>query len=83
MQIMKFFQLRLDFSTFVISGPTTITITALTELNGNQVTKGSVPVSLATQCLTDTFSVTGPSGSVPPVICGTNTGEHSEFLNMH
>ena len=77
---MLFFQLRLDFSTFVIAGPSTITLTALAELNGNVVTKPGVPVSLATQCLTDTFSVTGPSGSVPPVICGTNTGEHSEFF---
>jgi len=35
-------------------------------------------ISTATQCLTDTFSLTGPGGSVPPVICGTNTGEHSK-----
>jgi hypothetical protein len=34
----------------------------------------------ATQCLTDTFSVTNPSGLTPPSICGTNTGEHSKFL---
>ena len=69
----------MDFSTFVIAGPTTLTVTALKELNGNVAIGGS-GVSLATQCLTDTFSVTGPSGSVPPVICGTNTGEHSESL---
>jgi hypothetical protein len=29
-----------------------------------------------TQCSTDQFSITGPGGSVPPVICGTNTGQH-------
>ncbi len=33
-----------------------------------------------TRCLTDYFSVTGPSGSNPSVICGTNTGTHSKFF---
>jgi len=28
------------------------------------------------QCNTDSFSVTNPGGKAPPVICGTNTGEH-------
>ena len=28
---------------------------------------------------TDSFSVTSPSGLSPPVICGTNTGEHSKY----
>lgn len=37
---------------------------------------GALPVSAATQCLTDQFSVTNPNGAAPPVICGTNTGEH-------
>ena len=32
--------------------------------------------SVASQCLTDTFSVTNPGGPAPPVICGTNTGKH-------
>ena len=31
------------------------------------------------QCNTDTFSVTAPGNDAPPVICGTNTGEHSKF----
>ena len=34
-------------------------------------------VTTATQCLTDTFSVTNPSGITHPSICGINTGEHS------
>ncbi len=33
----------------------------------------------STQCLTDTFSVTNPGGSAPPVICGENAGEHREL----
>ena len=34
----------------------------------------------AGQCLQDTFSVTSPGNPSPPVICGVNTGEHS---NIH
>ena len=40
---------------------------------------GTVKVSAATQCQTDTFQVTGSPGGNPPVICGTNTGYHSKF----
>ena len=29
--------------------------------------------------MTDTFSVNNPGGSTPPIICGTNTGEHSKL----
>ena len=32
------------------------------------------------QCQTDIFSVTTPGNNAPPTICGTNSGEHSEFL---
>ena len=35
-------------------------------------------INSATQCLTDSFSLTGPAGSVPPVICGTVSGEHGK-----
>ena len=78
---MFLFQLRLDFSSFVIAGPTTVVTTVSKSLNGNILLTGTAAFNLATQCLTDTFSVTGPSGSVPPVICGTNTGEHSKRAN--
>ena len=30
------------------------------------------------QCQTDIFSVTAPGNNAPPVICGTNSGEHSK-----
>ena len=63
----------------MIAGPTTVVTTVGKMLNGNMALGAGGVFNLATQCLTDTFSVTGPSGSVPPVICGTNTGEHSEF----
>jgi hypothetical protein len=38
------------------------------------------PANLATNCLTDTFTVTGSGGATPPVICGTNTGYHSKII---
>jgi len=71
-----FIQLRLDFNTFAITGPNTFTTTAVLGANGAATVAAGKSFSYATQCLTDTFSVTGYSSS-PPVICGTNTGTHS------
>ena len=34
------------------------------------------------QCQTDIFSVTAPGNNAPPVICGTNTNEHSKFNKL-
>lgn len=70
-------QLRLDFSSFIITGPSTSTISVAKTIGG-QVAGADAGklVAEATQCLTDTFSVTNPSGLTPPSICGTNTGEH-------
>ena len=73
------FQIRIDFSTFVISGPNTVTTSIGYEVGGSIATVAGKKISTATQCQTDTFSLTGPGGSVPPVICGTNTGEHGEL----
>ncbi len=56
-------QLRLDFQTFVIAGPSTVTSSQFKTLNGQLVnlpaasTTGFVPGNTNTQCLTDTFSV--------------------------
>ena len=68
----------MDFNNFVIAGPSTLTTSTNLEAGGS-IAPGGVPVNMATECLTDTFSLTGPPGSAPPVICGTNTGEHSKF----
>lgn len=70
-------QLRLDFNQFVITGPSTSTVTVGEALFNNLVPDNGRQVTLNGQCLTDTFSVTNPSGSAPPIICGTNTGHHS------
>merc|ERR1711936_42063 len=72
-------QLRLDFDTFVISGPSTGSNTDSKDgkcANGEFISGGAGDCSVASQCLTDTFSVTNPGGTAPPVICGTNTGKH-------
>lgn len=63
-------QLRLDFSTFVITGPETTTTTVVVNKCG-----GKDLFELG-QCQTDIFSVTAPGNNAPPVICGTNSGEH-------
>jgi len=72
----------MDFNSFVITGPSTVTASAFYNLQGNVVALSALAVgqkaSLATNCLTDTFTVTGSGGTTPPVICGTNTGYHSE-----
>ena len=73
-------QLRLDFNSFTITGPSSGTTTIGKTLNGNLVNsaKTGKSVTASSQCLTDTFTVTNPGGSSPPTICGTNTGSHSK-----
>ena len=71
-----YFQLRLDFDTFTITGPSTLTTSTVKIISGVVAGDGK-EASGASQCSTDLFSVTNPGGSTPPAICGTNTGEHS------
>lgn len=78
------FQLRLDFDMFVISGPSTLSDSVGVTLNGapvTDITKG-VAVATASQCLTDTFSISNPGGQNPPVICGSNNGEHGKITKQ-
>ena len=72
--------MRLDFSTFVITGPSTIQTPTTTYaiLNG-QTSPGGTGATHATRCLTDAFSVS-PAADYNPTICGTNTGEHSKYM---
>merc|ERR1712150_466392 len=76
-------RLRLDFTTFAITGPSTLTSDQVLRHSGQPVSlytnKGRAVSgnNFRTNCLVDTFSVTGPSASsTPPTICGTNTGMH-------
>lgn len=62
-------QLRLDFETFALSNP--VTITTVLIQGGAAGAKNTMG-----QCNTDTFGVTAPGFGSVPVICGTNTGYH-------
>ena len=44
--------------------------------------KGATPFNFFEigQCQDDQFSVTAPGNNAPPVICGTNSGEHSKLV---
>ena len=64
-----------DFSTFVITGPSTSSVSVGLALAG-EFNPGGEAVADATQCLTDTFSITNQVSV--PVICGTNTGYHGK-----
>lgn len=63
---------------FVISGPSTSTISYAKAVAGTIAAEATSVVTTETQCLTDTFSVTSPGNFAPPTICGSNSGEHSE-----
>lgn len=79
-----FLQLRLDFNQFVITGPSTSSMSvgkgAFGMVTGSALGK---TLTLGSQCLTDTFSVTSPGGGAPPSICGINTGEHSNKYTVN
>jgi hypothetical protein len=74
--------LRLDFTTFVISGPSTWTIQQgrrhLGQPSEAQFDAYTLEgISWTTNCFTDAFYTQGASpSSNPPVICGVITGEH-------
>jgi len=70
-------QIRLDFSSFVITGPSTATTSVGKMLAGQAHLAAGVEVGDVTQCLTDTFSITNQR--TVPVICGTNSGFHVYF----
>ena len=71
----------MDFNSFSIAGPSTISTSEYTTLNGQATTNAATgkASNTNTQCLTDSFSVTNPGGTTPPMICGSNAGEHSEL----
>ena len=72
----------MDFNTFVIAGPSTITLSLVFLTGGSVTTAAGAPASSLTQCQTDTFSITGVPGGNPPVICGTNTGYHGNYSQL-
>jgi len=58
-------KLRIDFDTMELSKPTTLSSTV--------VATDSWKVGY---CHTDSLTITNPGGTVPPIICGYNTGQH-------
>ena len=63
-------RIRFDFTTMVLAGPflgTSGSGAAATAPQGGNIG----------DCVTDQFSITGTPGT--PVICGTNTGQHSKM----
>lgn len=73
-------QLRLDFMNFVIAGPSTVTTTVGSATAGEAVGDGEDVIDVS-RCIDDQFSVTSPGNAAPPVICGTNTGDHM-YVNV-
>ena len=68
--------MRLDFTNFVITGPSTSTASVGKLLWGALVGAGK-EVSYRGNCFTDSFKV---AGADVPELCGTLTGEHSKYL---
>ena len=64
------FQMRLDFNTFVITGPSTYTSSETLILNGGVATGGAA-ANYASTCATDIFTITNASNL--PELCGMLT----------
>jgi hypothetical protein len=75
--------IRLDFTTFTITGPSTVTTAQISRIAGSpagnfeDIALAGSGANLATNCLLDSFYATSTSpSSAPPAICGVNTGFH-------
>jgi len=70
-------QLRLDFTSFVLSNPATGVATSFNLLNGaaNPTAAGAF-TTINGQCTEDSFTVSSPGSVGSPEICGVNTGDH-------
>ena len=66
-------QIRLDFQKFVITGPMTTSTSVTAILNGQPSYATGKKVALTTQCLTDTFTVSGQMGLVPGLLRKSKT----------
>ena len=70
----------MDFNTFSITGPSTLSTSATKILNGFENEAGAKLATLASQCLTDRFTVVNTGGGEgADTICGVNTGQHREI----
>jgi len=71
-------QLRLDFTSFVISNPAAGVGESFALLNGvpDPSAVSTLLYNIDGQCNTDSFKVSSPGSVGSPEICGVNTGEH-------
>ena len=72
--------MRLDFNSFVISGPSTVSLSIAKMLNGVLNAPTGKEVSQKSTCATDSFSVSN-SPNIPN-LCGTLSGEHGNYLHL-
>lgn len=70
-------QMRLDFTNFAITGPSTVSTSIGLLLAGDINVTAGKKVSNRGNCFTDAFSVSG--GTIVPELCGTLTGDHLYF----
>ncbi len=70
-------RIRYDFTTFVITGSTVSASSVVADVAAPSTKDGMIG-----HCITDSFEVTAPGSIGSPVICGTNSGYHSKYLNM-
>ena len=72
-------QLRLDFTSFVLSNPAAGVATSMGLLNGQQHLAGAgVFYTINGQCNEDSFTVSSPGSVGSPEIYGVNTRDHSK-----
>ena len=71
-------QMRLDFNTFVITGPSTNTNSETKILNGVVSSSAAKTANYASTCATDIFTITNAPNL--PELCGTLTGEHGNIF---
>merc|ERR1711971_582492 len=69
-------QLRLDFTSFVLSNPAATIVTTFAHLAGTPVPLAGTGQTISGQCVTDSFIVSSPGSVGSPEICGVNTGDH-------
>merc|ERR1711997_67678 len=66
-------RIRFDFTTMVLAGAVSGTVTAAATAVG---AAGTLNGPLIGDCVDDQFSISGGTGRSTPTICGTNTGYH-------
>ena len=66
--------MRLDFNSFIITGPSTDTLSIGKAIYGQIDANGKMELNPATSCATDVFTITNAPNL--PELCGTLSGEH-------